>query len=174
MRDRRGALIPGAFLILIGGWLLAESLGLRLPGLGQMWPGFLILFGFGFVAQFFAGQRRDEGLVFVGVASALLGAFFLLITLGPLEWRDLGRYWPVFVLIGGAAFLAQWRAQPEQRALLVPGGAALLVGLAGLALTMGWLRSALAEQLVKLWPLALIVAGLGLMASYLLRRNRDA
>lgn len=174
MRDRRGAYIPGAILILIGLWLLAGNLGLHLPGLDQLWPGLLILLGLGFVAQFFAGERRDEGLVFAGVASTLLGAFFLSVTLGPLEWRDLGRYWPVFVLIGGAAFLAQWLARREERGLLVPAGAALLVGLAGLVLTAGWLNPALTEQLIKLWPLALIAAGLSLMAGYILRRDRDA
>src|SRR6266498_3847127 len=112
MRTRRGAFLPGLLLILLGAWLLATTLGVRLPDLGQLWPVVPLFFGLGALVQYFVEGRRSEGLVFTGVAAALLGGFFLAITLGPLEWGDLGRFWPVFVLIGGVAFLAQWLARP--------------------------------------------------------------
>src|SRR5438128_1361053 len=112
MRNRRGAFLPGLVLVLLGGWLMATTLGVRLPGLGQLWPVLPLFFGLAALVQYLAEGRRSEGLVFTGVSAALLGGFFLAITLGPLEWSDLGRLWPVFVLIGGAAFLAQWLARP--------------------------------------------------------------
>ena len=120
MPHRRSTILPGLLLILLGAWLLARNLNLAVPGLDQLWPGFLVLFGLGFLGQYFASGRRDEGLVFMGVAGTLLGAFFLTITLGRLRWSDLGTYWPVVVLIGGAAFLGQWLAKPADRGLLVP------------------------------------------------------
>jgi len=80
--SRSGAVLPGLLLIAVGAWLLASTLGVRLPGLETVWPVALIIFGLSFLAQFFAGGRRSEGLVFTGVAAALLGAFFLAITLG--------------------------------------------------------------------------------------------
>lgn len=171
MPNRSGALIPGAILILLGAWLLAQNLGLRLPGIGQLWPLFPLLFGLGFLVRYFAGGRHDDGLVFSGAVAALAGAFFLAITIGPLAWSDMGRYWPVFVLIGGVAFLAQWLVKPADRGLLVPALLAIVVGLVALLFTLGNLNPALASQLIKLWPVVLIVLGLGLLASYVLRRD---
>lgn len=174
MSNRRGALLPGILLMLLGAWLLARNLNLPVPRLDQLWPGLLVLFGFGFLVRFLAGGRREEGLVFVGVAATLTGAFFLIITLGALDWSAMGAYWPVLVLIGGLAFLGQWLARPTERGLLVPAVLALLVGAVGLVFTLGLLDPALAAQAARLWPLVLIVLGLGLLVSYLRRPNGRA
>jgi hypothetical protein len=172
MARRRDAILPGLILIAIGAWLLARNLGLPLPGLGDIWPALLLLFGLSLLVQFFAGGRTDDGLVFAGVAGTLLGGFFLAITLGPLAWSDLAHLWPVFVLIGAITFFAQWLARPAERALLIPAGLALIVGLVALLLTMGGLDPAITSQLARLWPVVLIVAGLALLASYLRRPGR--
>jgi hypothetical protein len=172
MRNRRAGVIPGLLLIALGAWLLARTLGVPLPGLEQVWPVLPLVFGLAFLAQFFAEGRRHDGLVFTGVAAALLGAFFLTITLGPLTWPDLGRWWPIFVLIGGLAFLSQWLARPDQRGLLIPAGLALLAGLGALALTLGLRGFTLSDQIIRLWPLLLILAGLGLLANYVVSRRR--
>jgi hypothetical protein len=167
MRRRSGAILPGLLLIALGAWLLASTLGVRLPGLETMWPVGVIVFGVAFLAQFFAGGRRSEGLVFTGVATTLLGVFFLAITLGLLVWADAGRLWPVYVLIGGLAFLAQWLARPAERGLLVPAVLALAAGAATLALALGLVRADIAEQITRLWPVVLIVLGLALLGSYM-------
>lgn len=172
MLNRRGAMVPGLLLIALGAWLLASALGVRLPGLDVLWPVFLIVFGLAFLVQFFAGGRRSEGLVFTGTATALLGVLFLAITVGPLNWSDLGHWWPVFAVIGGVAFLAQWMARPAEGGLLVPAALALLVGLAALAVTLGRVRADVTEQIAKLWPLLLIVVGFGLLASYVMSARR--
>src|SRR5262245_30732478 len=106
MRARRAALVPGLLLIAAGAWLLAGTLGVRLPDLVTLWPAVLIVFGLTFLLQYFAGNGRGEGLVFTGVAAALLGVFLLAFTLGPLAWSQLIRWWPVFIVIAGLAFLA--------------------------------------------------------------------
>jgi Domain of unknown function (DUF5668) len=172
MRNRTGALIPGLLLIALGAWLLAGTLGVRLPSVATLWPVVLIVAGLAFLAQFFAGGRRSEGLVFTGVAAALLGVFFLVITLGRLTWNDAGRLWPIYVLIGGLAFLAQWLARPGERGLLVPAVLALAVGGATLALALGLVRADVADQIIRLWPLVLIVLGLGLLGSYVMSGRR--
>lgn len=174
MRNRRGAVIPGLLLIVLGAWLLAGTLGVRLPNLGDLWPLIPLGFGLAFLAEYFLEGRRNAGLVFTGVAGALMGAFFLAITLGPLEWGDLGRLWPVFVLIGGLAFLAQWLASPSERGLLVPATLALLVGAVGLLFSLDLLGTGLGAQLSRLWPVLLILAGLGLLAANLNRPNRPS
>lgn len=169
MPKQRSAIIPGLLLVLIGGWLLAQNLGVALPGLQDLWPAIILLFGLSMLAQFFAGGRKDEGLVFVGMASTLLGAFFMSITLGPLTWGDLGDYWPVFPLIGGIAFLAQWLVRPSERGLLIPAGMGLIVGTVALLFTVGNLDPGLAGQIARLWPVLLILAGLGMLVSFMRR-----
>ncbi len=171
MTNRRSAILPGLLFILIGAWLLARNLNLPVPGLERLWPGVLVLFGLAFLGQYLASGRRDEGLVFVGLAGTLLGAFFFTITLGYLSWGDLGTYWPIFVLIGGVAFLGQWLAKPADRGLLVPAVMALLVGGVALVFTLGLLDASLAAQVGRLWPLGLIVLGVIMLISYLRRPN---
>ena len=172
MSNRRGAIIPGLLLIALGAWLLAQNLGVPLPGVERLWPVFPMFFGLAFLLQFFLGGRKDEGLVFVGVGATLVGAFFFAFTLGRLEWAQMGDYWPVFVLIGSAAFLAQWLVRPAQRGLLVPMFIGLIVGGLFLAANLGLLNAGVREQLIKLWPLALIVAGLITLAAYFFRSTR--
>ena len=38
MRNRTGALIPGLLLVALGAWLLAGTLGVRLPSVATLWP----------------------------------------------------------------------------------------------------------------------------------------
>ena len=172
MSNRRATVIPGLLLMAAGAWLLAGTLGVRLPGLITLWPAVLIAFGLTFLIQFFATGRRSEGLVFTGVAGTLLGVFFLAFTLGPLAWSALGRWWPMFVVIAGLAFLAQWLARTAERGLLITALMALAVGLTALALTLGLIRTDISEQVARWWPLVLILLGLALLGNYALSARR--
>lgn len=174
MPNRRGALIPAIFLILLGAWLLARNLNVPLPGLSELWPAFPVFFGLACLVQFFLGGRRDDGLIFVGVAATLAGVFLFAFTLGYLRWAAMGVYWPVWVLIAGGAFLAQWLVRPRDRGLLVPALLGLAVGGVALPLTLGKINPALAQAVEKLWPAALIVLGLIWLVSYFVRSQREA
>lgn len=156
--------IPGLILVLLGIWFLARNLDVRVPGLDQLWPIFPLLFGLSFIVQFFANGRHEEGLLFAGTAATLVGAFFFAITLGPLTWTN--DYWPVFPLIGGVAFLAQWLARPSQRGLLVPAMMGILVGVVGLAVTLNLIGPDAAKLVGNLWPVLLILAGLAMLGRY--------
>jgi hypothetical protein len=159
--------------MLLGAYLLAQNLNVPLPGLDQLWPAFPLIFGLAFILQFFLGGRTDDGLIFVGMAGALVGAFFFLFTLGRLEWSQMGTYWPVFVVVGGVAFLAQWLVRPAQRGLLVPTFLALVVGLVALVLNLRLVNRELAEQISKLWPVLLILGGLAVLGQYFFRNRRE-
>lgn len=153
-----GRLVFGLFLILAGGWFFLRKLGVTLPGLEEVWPAFPMLAGLGFIAGWFLGSERNEGLLLPGVGSLLVGGFFLMITLGPLHWSDMDRLWPVFPLIGGLAFLAMWAGGGmKDFGLLIPAGGGVLVGACGLLVTVAGLDPRLFE---KGWPLALVLAGL--------------
>lgn len=163
----RGAVLSGTVLIGLGAWLLAANLGWPVPGLDRLWPAFLALFGVASLTQYLARGRAEAGLVFAGVTALLAGAFFFAFTLGPWTW-SWDRWWPALLVIAGLGGLARWLTQPRDLGRL--GGAALLLAVGGVALAsaQGWLASAWLLQVVRYWPVLLIVAGLIVVARQLL------
>lgn len=73
----------------------------------------------------------------------------------PGQWLGWGQLWPLFPLLGGLSFLVAWAL----------GAVALVVGIAGLGITFG----VLGKEVVKLWPLLLILIGLFGLASGVIR-----
>jgi len=158
---RKGPIIPALFLILLGVYFLLGELGVSIPGWDTIWPVFPLAGGLAFLGGYVFGPRRDPGMLFVGTAATLIGLWFFFITLGPLGYRDLETWWPVFVLIGGVAFLAQWAAARfRDWGALFLALVALVVGGAGLAVTLRLLGPQTRELLPRLWPVLLILGGL--------------
>ncbi len=165
-RDRLTVVWTGLGLIGFGvAFLVAQ-----LTGWDQVWPIFPILGGLAFFIGYAASGFRDGGLVFVGTGAILVGLFFFGFTLGRWEWEEMSRLWPVFPLIGGVAFLALFLAERTARDVGVLGVslAALIVGGVGLAYTHGKVTG----DIVKLWPLLLILVGLTALVNALFQRGR--
>lgn len=157
-RDRLGSVWLGLTFVGLGVMLLLA----QWLGWGRLWPLFPLLGGLSFLVAYVLGGFRDAGLVFIGIAASLVGFFFLGFTLGYWEWGEMGRLWPVFPLIGGVAFCALFLAErPRDLGTLAVGVAALVVGIVGLGVTFGMLG----KEVVKLWPLLLILMGLFGLAS---------
>lgn len=158
---RRGTIVPALFLILLGAYFLLQEMGIAIYDWDVIWPVLPIAGGLAFLGSYAFSERRDPGQVFVGVAATLVGLAFFFITLGPLEYEDLGTWWPIFVLIGSVAFLAQWiAARFRDWGALFLSLVALVVGGAGLAITLQLLGPETRELLPKLWPVILILGGL--------------
>lgn len=172
----RGRIVLALFLIALGTYLLLERLGIGIPGWDAMWPVFPLAGGLTLLGGYLFGKRRDPGRVFLGTALTLVGAAFFFITLGPLDYSDLDTWWPVFVLIGGIAFIAQWLATGlRDWGALFLGLVTLAVGGAGLATTLQLFGPETRELLPDLWPVLLILLGLMLLLRALLgRRSPDA
>jgi hypothetical protein len=170
-------------LILLGLYFLADQLNLALPGLGQLWPGFVILGGLFALLEYASGEGRDSGQLFTGIASLLIGAFLFLFTLNlplPLAefgdgvgWTDMGKLWPVFVLIGGLAALGQWLAEPGNHSARNLSLAAFVVGLIALTITLNLAGGTVLRQLVRFWPLLLVAAGLQMLLQRYRRRRQE-
>ena len=180
---RRGSIFPALVLILLGIWFLAGNLGVRLPGMDVLWPifplggGLLLLGGYFF-------DRRDPGLIFVGLAATLIGAFFFLFTLrvplpiaglqGGVRWDDMSKLWPAFVVIGGVSFIALFLAQAKHEwAVFSVGAVAFIVGCVAFLFTLGWLAGDIGQLLAKLWPLLLVIAGLAALLQAVFGRPRQ-
>jgi hypothetical protein len=153
-RDRLGFVGVGLGLIGLGSALL---LALWI-GWDRIWPIFPILGGLAFFAAYIATGCKEGGLALVGTAAILVGLFFFGFTLGPWQWEQMAQLWPVFPLIGGLAFVVLFWAEGRGRdvGVLALGCAAIVVGLVGLAITFGVLPS----DIIKLWPLLIILVGL--------------
>ncbi len=160
MRKRRRAFF-GLILIGIGTMLLLERVGAVIPGFDLIWPGIPVLGGVAALVSYLLGDRRNPGQVFLGTAVFLAGVLFFVITLGPLEYEDLGTWWPTFVLVGAVAWLAQWVATGcrDWDALFL-SLVALVIGGAGVAVALELLGPLTRESLPTLWPVLLIVGGL--------------
>lgn len=152
-RDKLSAVWAGLALIGLGiAFILAQWIGWE-----KAWPLFILVGGLAFLVGWAVTGFKDGGLVFVGTAACLVGLFFFGFTLGYWEWEEMEHLWPVFPLIGGIAFLALFLAsRARDVGALGLGCAAAIVGIAGLGVTFGFLGM----EIVKFWPLLLVMLGL--------------
>lgn len=161
---RRGRVILALFLILLGAYLLLQQLDIGVPDWDVMWPVLPLAGGLALLGGYIFGKRRDPGHVFLGALATLIGLLFFFVTLGPLNYEDLGGWWPAFALIGGAAFLAQWAASRcRDWGALFLALIALAFGIVGLVIKFEWLGPETSALLPKLWPVPIIVVGLLLL-----------
>lgn len=176
-----GALVTALLLIGAGVWILALNLGAHLPDIWQFWPVLLIAAGI-FQAIAYAANPRanpDGGRLWSGLMAAMAGLLFLGISLGAtltvlgvrveLSWTYFWQVWPAFPMFAGVAWLAQYAATGLRRSgLLVVGLGALVTGVVGFgAMHDLWAVSALEI----LWPVALILAGVAVLAGAATRRH---
>lgn len=162
-----GNVIGGLILVAIGIWFLLGALGVRLPGIGNLWPIFPTLAGLAFMGAYV--REKDAGFLIPGVTAFLAGLFFFLFTLGIFEWSQMGRLWPVFPLIGGVAFLAAYLSERDA-GLLIPAVGGMGVGVIGLLFTLSGFSMA---WLGNFWPVVLIVVGLFVLAQNLMGKKGE-
>lgn len=166
-----GALVPGCAGFLYGVFFFAITLGpLEWDDLSEWWPVFPMVGGVAFLTMFALARKRDPGILVPGLGGLLVGLFFLLITVGPLRWNDMGRLWPAFPLIGGLTFFGVWLAQRKDHGLLAVSGCAVLVGVVGFLFTM---RTLAAEWIADGWPILLILIGLVFVARSFVGRSKE-
>jgi hypothetical protein len=163
-------LIIGAAVLVAGAVLLMVNLGsFTLPA--SLWP--LAPVAAGLVFLYLAYVRgRSSRYILPGMLLTLGGLFFLLVET-VIGWEALEQAWPAFMLITGLSLLA-WgmRLKPKARtAIIVPG---LFIAALGVLLFPFSLRrnpGSLAAFVGRWWPLALIVIGLVLVASFFSTRK---
>jgi hypothetical protein len=141
-RAGRNPLAGALMLIVVGVVALLEMQRVRVGdvrlGFETLWPLFLIAAGPGMLLGFLLGGLRHPERVASGVSTALMGWFFLAITIGPLDFSQLDRLWPAFPLLASVGSFAGWLASLGRRmALLRSALLAGAVGLVGFAFTLG-------------------------------------
>ncbi len=169
--SRRWYLVGGVVVIAVAVWLLLASMGVAVPGLVRIWPGFVTLGALASVLDFFVGSRRASSL---GQGVAGLGLSWLLFgfTFGWLEWRQVGGWWPALPLIAGLALLTSYVAGKATAPLqLILGTIGLGLGLTFFAPHVPWLDRLLPPPAVA-WGILLLLLG-GVLVWRTLAGRRD-
>ena len=110
--------------------------------------------------------RNNSGMVWGGLGLIGLGVVLVLAQL--IGWEQI---WPVFVVLGGLAFLVGYAVGGFKDAGLVfVGVGAPLVGLFFFGFSLGlWAW----EDMATLWPVFLLIGGVAFGALFLAERGRD-
>ena len=173
LKRQPGTMIAGITLLSAGLLLITGQLGLPWLSFARLWPLLVTLLGAALLSQVARHATEAPGQVWVGVV-ALLGGLFLLVfslQLGDLTWASLSECWPGFLLIVGLAFMVIFLlSDMRDEELLIPAYLFGGLGLLALPFTLGVIRSPVFSQVIRLWPLAILLVGL---AIFLRIRQRE-
>jgi len=168
MRRQPGAVLFGIGLVVAGFLTILSALfpvitgqtSVRPVGLQELWPALVILGGAAMLVQAIFRPERLNGLIFLGIITLLVGVVCLVFSLkvGNLAWRDMGRWWPVFLIILAIGFMSVFVAEDmRNRSLLIPmyvtGGLGFLI----LPFTLGMTRTNAFAQTLQLWPMLVVL-----------------
>jgi hypothetical protein len=152
--------VPGLLVAAAGLLLTLHNLEIiRIQGVWRFWP--LILIGFG-LSQVLDANRRNLN---AGILLLAVGSFFQLANLELIDirLRDLWRFWPLLLIVGGVGHVVS-NKQPRN----------LTAGLFLVSLGVYFQLSMLDLidfSLWRLWPVILIVIGIGMVEQALRGRS---
>lgn len=157
--SKRGPLIFAFVVIVVGLWLLAESMGYPVPPFSKIWPVFLVIGGVASLLDYLTISRRPRsaGQAALGIG---LGAIFFVFTLGYARWGSFLDWLPAVPIVIGAAMLVTWAAAGKRDTGLFTGALVVLaLGLLGIFARFQFLRDLLPSAQV-VWAIALLFVGL--------------
>lgn len=164
---------PGVVLIATGFFLLLWQLGVLEVSVRELTPILLIALGCWFFYS--AAAKKDRGAVFPGTIFLVLGLFFAVRNYGLFAFRvhfyDFSEYWPVFLIAFGLGFLVMFFVKPEDWGVLIPGSVLLFFGLVFLMRTVNYFYW---RDVIRFWPLILIVIGISIIVSGLKHNSRSS
>ncbi|NOZ62967.1 MAG: hypothetical protein GXO74_15025 [Calditrichaeota bacterium] len=111
----RGAIFPGTILLLLGLFFSLRNYDL-IPFyyVREVWPIFLIILGFAFLALFLVNPR-DQGSLIPASLFLFFGVILLLRKLSIIDW-EIGNffadYWPVILIFVGLGIIANSLRRP--------------------------------------------------------------
>ncbi len=161
---RKGTLLLGLILILIGMYSLLGTFYSQLPGLDRLWPIAVMAGGITLLIAYIRTPQRESARVFWGVALTLSSLLLLLVTLTDQNYAVLQTWWPAFVAIAGVSFLAMWIAEGfRDWGVLFLAIVSLIFGGAYIAVNLHLFGANTLREISRLWPALLIITGLILL-----------
>jgi len=175
LKRQPGTMIAGITLLSTGILLIAGQFGLPWLDFARLWPLLVALLGAALLAQVARHATEAPGQIWVGVTALLCGLFLCVFSLqlGDLTWSSLSAYWPGFLLIVGLAFMTIFLlGDMREEDLLIPAYLFGGIGLLALPFTLGVIRSPVFGQMLRLWPLAILLVGLAVFLRIRQQRQR--
>lgn len=126
MNNRRGYVVAGALLVILGGLFLLRNLGVLEFGIfnigfmiAKFWPTlFLVIPGLLFHSVFFSGKSRDAGLLVPGGILLVLGITFQINMLFGM-WHIM---WPFYIMSVAVGLFELYVFGNREKGLLIPVG----------------------------------------------------
>jgi len=110
------------------------------------------------------GPNATGGLI-IGLAVIAVGVLFLLRNVGILYFDDIGRYWPVILIVLGISKLANTHSASQVTSGIIIGG----LGTVFLLRNLGYIYGNIWEYI---WPAILISVGLSILVKHLERQGQ--
>jgi len=171
--QRSRPIIPAIILILVGVWFLLQNLNVPGVRLEAFWPVFLIIGGLALIVRYFTNEAADPDDLGGAIFLTLVGVFFF-------GWYNFGWFgqdwtvaWPIFPFLVGVSSGINWLLHWRRWGHLSWAFVGLAVAAVGFAYTTGRITGDIAAQVARLWPVFIILAGLGFLLQGLLSRNND-
>jgi len=145
-------------VIVLGGWLLLEALGVSVPQLARIWPIFVAVGGVASLLDYLAISRRPRsaGQAVLGIGIAIVGFVF---STGKADWHDLLDWLPALPIIIGLAMLTTWATAGRKDTGLFTGSLVVIaIGLLGIFARFDFLRNLLPSAQI-VWAIGLLLVG---------------
>jgi len=104
-------------------------------------------------------QPKNHSNYTVGIILILLGAFFLCVQLGLVNWDN---FWPIILIVGGLLFYLGFLVNRRNFGLLMPGTILLVIGVLFFYTNQGYWH-----RMDELWPTFVLAPGLGFILMYI-------
>lgn len=154
--EKRGRIVGGSILILIGGLFLLDNLDV----LEFSWPMILIGIGAALLLQSVLDKRHQP--VQGGVLLLLLGLIFLADQERWLPW-GMNRDWPLILFAIGISMIVAYWVKPRKRGNLTGGIIILTIASIFLATEYHYFEWYVLGDIIDWWPLILLGLGVWLL-----------
>ncbi|MFQ5511500.1 MAG: hypothetical protein ACE5EO_06580 [Candidatus Krumholzibacteriia bacterium] len=157
MARNRNQEVFGIFLAVLGLLFLLVNNKLLWFGWEALWPTIPFLIGL-FLLRIFAARRKPRQL-FLGSFLVQFGLFFFVFSSGIAQWESMETLWPTITLMTGISLLAVSGVVEPASSPLVIGLFFVIFSIVSYFSASGAIGSRLSEPFVRVWPLALVAAG---------------
>ncbi len=156
-RGQLASIIPAVWLIGLGAWLtFTLTTTHTAPDTTLLILVITIGLGITLIARWLASHRWARGSLFFGLVCLLFGGLFFY-TSQPNAF-SMASAWPLFIAALGVAVLITRILTPSAHSrLMLPGLILIIAGVAGAAITMGFLPTNITVMAASLWPVALLI-----------------
>jgi hypothetical protein len=163
MDKKQSSLMPGLMLAGVGFWLLARNLTFHSLFWLKVYPLLILVFSLALFWEYHRSRRHST--LFWGTVVLVVGLFYFLRNFRLMPYFFLDEYWPLFFLAMGIGFLVRFLVQPQRWGVLFGAGFFLFLGVKSAAHVMDFEWAEKMDHVLRFWPAALILLGVGLLAS---------